>query len=115
MNGTITPWVSAGSNHEGAGETWTAHVICPSGAAADEDAAQGPSASSAASTIDPVRVMPSSPVHIAILRRRGRRVKQPNFEAVVVWQLPPAHRLVYASPRRESTCSWTQRSRACST
>jgi len=34
MNGVMTPGVSAGSNHAGASETWTANVICPSGAAA---------------------------------------------------------------------------------
>src|SRR2546425_7898065 len=33
MNGVMTPGVSAGSNHVGASETWTAHVICPSGPA----------------------------------------------------------------------------------
>src|SRR5262245_41639171 len=34
MNGVMTPAVSAGSNHVGASEMWTANVICPSGAAA---------------------------------------------------------------------------------
>jgi len=34
MNGVMTPGVSAGSNHAGASETWTASVSCPSGAAA---------------------------------------------------------------------------------
>src|SRR5262245_19960776 len=33
MNGVITAGVSAGSNHVGASETWTAHVTWPSGAA----------------------------------------------------------------------------------
>src|SRR5215472_12689053 len=30
----MRPCVSAGSNHVGASEMWTPHVICPSGAAA---------------------------------------------------------------------------------
>jgi len=34
----MIPEVSAGSNHVGASETWTAHVICPSGAAAPGEA-----------------------------------------------------------------------------
>jgi hypothetical protein len=33
MKGVMTPAVSAGSNHDGASETWTARMICPSGAA----------------------------------------------------------------------------------
>ena len=33
MNGVMTDAVSAGSNHVGASETCTAHVISPSGAA----------------------------------------------------------------------------------
>src|SRR5262245_16848547 len=33
MNGVMIPEVSAGSNQVGASEIWTAHVICPSGAA----------------------------------------------------------------------------------
>src|SRR6185369_12565689 len=33
MNGVMTAGVSAGSNHVGASETWTAHVTWPSGAA----------------------------------------------------------------------------------
>ena len=34
MNGVMMPGVSAGSNHVGASEMWTAHVSCPSGPAA---------------------------------------------------------------------------------
>src|SRR5688572_21651106 len=34
MNGVMIPGVSAGSNHVGASETWTAHVSCPSAGAA---------------------------------------------------------------------------------
>src|SRR5262245_48874553 len=33
MNGVMRLGVSAGSNHVGASEMWTAHVICPEGAA----------------------------------------------------------------------------------
>src|SRR5262245_37145019 len=33
MNGVMSPCVSAGSNHVGASEMCTPHVICPSGAA----------------------------------------------------------------------------------
>src|SRR5882724_417434 len=32
MKGVMTPGVSAGSNHVGASDTWTANVICPTGA-----------------------------------------------------------------------------------
>src|SRR5882724_10156848 len=38
--GVMTPGVSAGSNHVGASETWTASVICPSAAPAGGGAAQ---------------------------------------------------------------------------
>ena len=39
MNGVTMPGVSAGSNHVGASEMWTPHVIWPSGAAAAGTAA----------------------------------------------------------------------------
>src|SRR6266545_7538470 len=46
----MTPGVSAGSNHVGASETWTANVICPSGGAAAGTDTAGPSAAVRAST-----------------------------------------------------------------
>src|SRR5262249_62127163 len=51
MNGVMIPWVSAGSNHVGASEMWTPHVIWPSGvAAAGVTAARAATASNAIST-----------------------------------------------------------------
>src|SRR5262245_30848300 len=47
MNGVMTPGVSAGSNHVGASDTWTANVIWPSGAA---DTAGGSSRARARTT-----------------------------------------------------------------
>src|SRR6266571_6953065 len=49
MNGVITPGVSAGSNHVGAREMWTAYVTSPSGAA--ETGEHGQAARSAASAV----------------------------------------------------------------
>src|SRR5712691_720648 len=48
MNGVMTAGVSAGSNHVGASETCTAHVISPSGAAAADAAAPATSTTTSA-------------------------------------------------------------------
>src|SRR6266705_3358967 len=50
MNGVMTDGVSAGSNQVGASETWTAHVISPSGAAATAPAEPATSTSGTSRT-----------------------------------------------------------------
>ena len=59
MNGVPIPGVSAGSNHVGASETCTAHVICPSGAATAGTAAATKSATRATSA---ARILMAGPL-----------------------------------------------------
>src|SRR5712691_190727 len=59
MNGVMTAGVSAGSNHVGASETCTAHVISPSGAAAADAAAPATATSATASSRERCRAFDS--------------------------------------------------------
>src|SRR5437867_842713 len=98
MNGVMTEGVSAGSNHVGANEMWTAHVTSPSGAAAAGAATRRTGKARAATarrlTTSPPRHEP--PEHGAVLdpvafRERGRAPLQPLADGLPAPHVEAGH------------------------
>src|SRR6267143_4672423 len=78
MNGVSRPVASAGSNHDGASATATAHVSWPSAGAAGADTGATRRATSTSEASRGRRVMATS-----LLPRQGRRLDPEKAEAVV--------------------------------